>query len=602
LRRFALALAGGLAGAALAQEPAALLALERAEMVASDSRQIPPADAPWQPVALPHAWFRAPPPGRVVWYRIAFDLPKKPRTWQMLYSPRAAVHTIDLYLNGQPFALHTDMAATGTYVTPLMLRVPVERLAEGANVLHARVSGAPQWLHGMPRFHLGTAGLVRQHADAWRLLQSDIIMIFAFGFGMIGLFALALWPAERDGTLLWYGATGVAFGLVTLLWYATRQTDMANLRGALVYLRFFGFIAPIAILQLRISGRRWLWAEALLWLALAAGTAALATDGPWRATAWNVSMVAFPALLLACSLALLRPAAPVAAGTRALFFVAGLASAAFGVHDALVRTGYLPHDAAWLSYYLIPIYMLVAGAAIFERFVANVRALQRSRAELEARVEQKTREVEATQARLASQERERALAGERRRIMADMHDVLGSRLVGLLTLVQSGRTDRERLEQELAASLDELRMSIDSVQPVDGDLGVVLGNVRHRMRSVFGATGIALDWRVSELPRMDALTPARVLSIQRLLLEVFSNVLKHSGAKRVRVSTALADGGARIAIEDDGRGFDPPEWNGGRGLANLRARAGEAGGALDIASAPGEGTRVTLTLPLARAA
>ena len=120
MRRLALALLGWVAGAALAQEPAALLALERAEMTASDSRQIPPEGAPWQPVALPHAWFRAPPAGGVVWYRIAFDLPEKPRTWQMLYSPRAAVHTIDLYLNGRPFAMHADMAAAGTHITPLM--------------------------------------------------------------------------------------------------------------------------------------------------------------------------------------------------------------------------------------------------------------------------------------------------------------------------------------------------------------------------------------------------------------------------------------------------------------------------------------------------
>jgi hypothetical protein len=217
-------------------------------------------------------------------------------------------------------------------------------------------------------------------------------------------------------------------------------------------------------------------------------------------------------------------------------------------------------------------------------------------------VAQKSREIEAAQARLAAQERERALAGERRRIMADMHDVLGSRLVGLLSLVQSGLTDRERLEQELAASLDELRMTIDSVQPVEGDLGVVLGNVRHRMRSVFGATGVTLDWQVSELPRMEGLTPARVLAIQRLLLEVFSNVLKHSGAQTVRVSAARADGSAQISIEDDGRGFELRECTSGRGLSNLAARARDAGGSLEISSVTGGGTRVTLALPLGQTA
>ena len=588
----------------MAQQPGKLLVLDQAEMVVSGSREIPLADAGWEPITLPHAWFRAfPSGGRVVWYRIPFDLAEKPRTAQVLYSGRVPVHTIDLYLDGRPWVAHTDMTPVGSHVVPLLLRLPPDRLAQGRHVLHVRVAGSAHWLHGMPRFYLGPAGLVRAHADAWRLLQSDIIMIFAFGFGMVGLLSLALWPADRNPAMLWYGVTGVAFGLVTLVWYYTRQSDMAILRGALAYLRFFGFITPIAILQLRISGRRWPWAEAVMWLALAGGVAGMAIDSPWRATTWNASMVVFPALLLLCSLALIRPTVSVAGAARALFAVAGLVSGAIGVHDALLRTGYLDFDRPWLSYYLVPVYMVVAGAAIFERFVSHVRALRRARGELEERVAQKTREVEATQARLAAQERERALAGERRRIMADMHDVLGSRLVGLLSLVQSGRTDQARLEEELAASLDELRLSIDSVQPVEGDLGVVLGNVRHRMRSVFGVTGIALGWQVGELPRMEGLTPARVLAIQRLLLEVFSNVLRHSGAKTVRVSTALTDGSAQIAIQDDGRGFESRECSGGgQGLANLAARAAEAGGALEISSAPGHGTRITLTLPLGQPA
>jgi hypothetical protein len=573
-------------------------------MLETASREIPPADARWEPVELPHAWFRAFDSGRrVVWYRIQFDLAEKPRGPLAIYSGRVAAYVADLYLNERPLAMHVDMAAIGGFLVPLTLQLRPERLVQGRNVLHVRMVGEAEALHGMPRIHLGTVQAARARADIWRLLQSDIIMIFAFAFGMLGLLSLALWPAERNPALLWYGVTGVAFGLVALAWYYTRHSDMATLRGVLAYLRFFGFMTPIAILQLRMSGRRWLLAEAAMWLALAAGVAGMAIASPWRPMVWSASMVAFPALLLACSLALVRPVTPVASSTRALLLAAGLVSAAFGVHDALLRTGYLDFDRPWLSYFLIPVYMFGAGAAILERFVAHVGELRRSRGELEARVAEKTREVEATQARLAAQERERALAGERRRIMADMHDVLGSRLVGLLSLVQSGRSDREQLERELAASLDELRMSIDSVQPVEGDLGVVLGNVRHRMRSVFGATGVELDWQVGELPRMAGLTPARVLAIQRLLLEVFSNVLRHSGAKRVRVSTALADHGAQISIEDDGRGIESRECTGGgRGMANLAARAGEAGGSLEISSAPGGGTRVTLTLPLGRAA
>ncbi len=168
-----------------------------------------------------------------------------------------------------------------------------------------------------------------------------------------------------------------------------------------------------------------------------------------------------------------------------------------------------------------------------------------------------------------------------------------------LSQVQSGKADARQLEDGLTAALGELRTTIDSLQPVEGDLGVVLGNVRHRMRSVFDTAGLELGWRVGELPRIDDLTPARNLAIQRILLELFTNVLKHSGARKVDVFTQARAGKASIVIEDDGRGFDVANRRNGRGLANLQERAREAGGTLVIESEPGRGTRATLALPAA---
>ena len=591
-----------LGGAAPGQGFGTVITLEKAQMIVADDRQVPAASAPWEPVALPHAWFGRPPQGgRVVWYRMPFELAEQPRATQLLFVRRVIVYSMDFHLNGRPFVAHRDFAALGQPINSLELRVPAERLNAGTNVLHVRVAASPEWLQGMPRVHLGPLEEVRPRANLWRLVQVEVIMIFGFGFGLIGLLSLFLWLADRDRAMLWYGAIGTAFGLVTLAWYLTLPAGDPTVTRPLTYARFFGFITPIAILQLRLSGRRWPWLEALLWLALAAACALVAVPNDRQFLVWNLSMLAFPVVLLAASLALLRPRVPVPALTRNLLLLAGVASTLIGVHDVLVRTGYLDFDRPWLYYYLIPVYMITSGAAISERLIAGVRRLRDSNVELESRVAAKSREIAQAHEQRVAAERERAQAGERRRIMADMHDVLGSRLVGLLSLVQSGRAQRDQLEQELAASLDELRMTIDSVQPVEGDLGVVLGNVRHRMRSVFGATGVALDWQVAELPRMENLTPARVLAIQRLLLEVFTNVLKHAGAKNVRVGTATGDGSAQIVIEDDGRGFEAGRCSGGHGIGNLSARAAEAGGTLVISTVPGGGTRVTLALPLGRA-
>jgi signal transduction histidine kinase len=281
-----------------------------------------------------------------------------------------------------------------------------------------------------------------------------------------------------------------------------------------------------------------------------------------------------------------------------LLVIADLAACLLPLHDWAWRLGYLDFDRPYLVFYAPAFVMLAAMAPILERVRANMHAREQNRLELERRVAEKTREIEASHEQLRQAQREQALAEERRRIMADMHDGLGAKLVALLSIAQSGKAQHGEISEGIASALDELRLAVDSVQPVEGDVGVVLGNVRHRMRSVFERAGIRLAWNVSALPRMESLTPERILAIQRIFLEVFSNAIRHSGARKVSVFTMRVPGAVRIVIEDDGRGFDPAESHAGTGLRNLQARATQAGGTLAVESQPGKGTRVTLSLPV----
>jgi len=214
-------------------------------------------------------------------------------------------------------------------------------------------------------------------------------------------------------------------------------------------------------------------------------------------------------------------------------------------------------------------------------------------------VAQKTHEIEAGFRRVQEAEQERALALQRKRIMADMHDGLGSTLVGLLGNVQSGKPSLEEVEQRLLDALQELRLVVDALEPMDGDLGVVLGNVRHRMRAAIEHSGVKLHWQVGELPHVSYLTPHAILAVQRIILEALTNSLRHSQANTVTVSAQAEDGWLRIQVADDGIGFKELNSSRGRGLDNLRRRASGLGGTLDIESARGAGASVILRLPLA---
>jgi signal transduction histidine kinase len=87
----------------------------------------------------------------------------------------------------------------------------------------------------------------------------------------------------------------------------------------------------------------------------------------------------------------------------------------------------------------------------------------------------------------------------------------------------------------------------------------------------------------------------------RACQEALANARKHAGSPlAVGVSLAYADDSLTVSTRDDGCGFDPTAVRGGYGLAGLRSRAAEVGGTAEVRSAPGDGTVVTVRLPVVR--
>jgi signal transduction histidine kinase len=92
--------------------------------------------------------------------------------------------------------------------------------------------------------------------------------------------------------------------------------------------------------------------------------------------------------------------------------------------------------------------------------------------------------------------------------------------------------------------------------------------------------------------------------------EAFTNVLKHSGATRAKISVVCDDVRLEVVVWDNGKGFTEPEINGGalearaapgNGLRNMRQRLSDIGGDCSVNSDPGEGTTIRFSLPLERA-
>jgi signal transduction histidine kinase len=109
-------------------------------------------------------------------------------------------------------------------------------------------------------------------------------------------------------------------------------------------------------------------------------------------------------------------------------------------------------------------------------------------------------------------------------------------------------------------------------------------------------TDIDLDEGIESTGSLSDGRRAQLLQITR---EALSNSARHSGASRATIRLTGDDDGLLLLIEDNGRGFDPAGVPGGehQGLINMRDRAMSLGGQLEVDSAPGSGTRITVRLP-----
>jgi signal transduction histidine kinase len=286
-----------------------------------------------------------------------------------------------------------------------------------------------------------------------------------------------------------------------------------------------------------------------------------------------------------------------------LLLPAAIVGLLLGMHDvASIVTGHLLAGVV-LSPYIPPLIILVAGGNLLAYLVRALDESEQLNRELEQRVDEKHRELARNYERLRELERGRAVAAERDRLMRDVHDGMGGQLVSTLALVESGRSTPAGVAEALRDALDDLRLVIDSLEPVENDLLAVLATIRARLEPRLARHGLHFDWQVADLPLLAEFGPERVLQALRIVQEAITNVVKHAQATTITVRTGEQpdEGGTPgvfVEIQDDGRGMRPSPSAAGRGIVNMRRRADRLGGRIDLASGAG-GTTVRLWLPRA---
>ncbi len=242
-------------------------------------------------------------------------------------------------------------------------------------------------------------------------------------------------------------------------------------------------------------------------------------------------------------------------------------------------------------------FLLLAMTAAF--LARNFRLFQSQGAlneMLQAKVTQ--REAELAEAGLREQALVRAQAHdeERRRIMRDLHDGLGSQLMTMMLSARLGEADPPRVAEGLQSVIDEMRLMVDSMDSVGESLEAALATFRARIQPRVEAAGFAFRWSQPDTLDAPDLGPRDVLQVFRIMQEAVTNALRHSGGSAIAVEVAAVEAeGVTITIADNGKG-GATSGEAGRGLANMKNRARAVGADYALTSTSGEGTRVTLTL------
>jgi signal transduction histidine kinase len=194
---------------------------------------------------------------------------------------------------------------------------------------------------------------------------------------------------------------------------------------------------------------------------------------------------------------------------------------------------------------------------------------------------------------------------ERRRLRRDLHDGLGPQLASqTLTLAAASkllRSDPATAETLLAEATTHAQDAIADIRrvvyalrpPALDDLGLVAALREHIEQ--YHATGIRFT--LDTPATLPALPAAVEVACYRITQEALNNVVRHAHARGCVVSLAV-DAALRLEISDDGIGLPTEARFDGLGLGSMRERATELGGTCIIATAPGTGTRVQVTLPL----
>jgi signal transduction histidine kinase len=275
----------------------------------------------------------------------------------------------------------------------------------------------------------------------------------------------------------------------------------------------------------------------------------------------------------------------------------------FAAYFAVISTAGEGTDGPWLREDVSSLAGILITPLLVVVVLQYLSALTRRLSEQRERA----RRALAENIRLQKEHEELAAQEERSRIAREIHDGIAQSIY-MLTLNLEKAAEVASGDQRLGNRLGklvglaketllEVRHYIFDLKPLlSGDVGLT-STIQGQIREFSTVSGLPVQLKVEG--QEVKVSPALGSSLYRIAQEALANVYRHAEASAIDVRLAFRADAVSLEVRDNGCGFSVNSAStGGRGLRNIHQRADELGGHLEIASAPGEGTAVRVTLPI----